>query len=260
MRMGEQRIGFPWGTADRPTGRPRIFPVQRMSTGDVRLLERTGLFDGLPPEAMADLSRKCGWARYAPGRQVVTQQDASTELYLIASGSLRVIGYSPMGKAVSFNDLHGPGFFGEFSAIDERPRSASVVALSESLVGRLASADLRRVMREHPDVALQMLTVVTAKARALTDRVFEFSVLNADARLHIELLRMAGLLENTDRKGRIVQAPTHQALAERISSHREAVSLELRRLKVAGAIEYRRGYIEITDADVIRDGIRAAGF
>jgi len=72
-------------------------------------------------------------------------------------------------------------------------------------------------------------------------------------RLHAELLRLArrqpdGLLS-------IEPPPTHQDLAVRIGSQREAVSKELARLSRLGVVHYNRSSIVLVDEDALRKEI-----
>jgi CRP/FNR family cyclic AMP-dependent transcriptional regulator len=178
----------------------------------------------------------------------------------VIGGSVRVLGFAEAGKAVSFADIAAGQVFGEFSAVDGLPRSASVVALTDCHVGRLTSRDLRSVMLAEPTIAIGLLELIVGKACILTDRVFEFSRLPTDSRLHIELLRMSGLLEN-DFPGAIIDpAPTHQAIAERISSHRDGVTRELNRLRDEGVLLHSRGLIEIRDGNALRGMVNRTSF
>lgn len=231
-----------------------------MSSVDARRLRSVDIFSDLSSEVAERIAAACKWARYAKGRQILGQMDDTSDLYLAVEGTVRVIGYSSQGKVVSFSDISAPSIFGEFAAIDRKPRSASVVALEECVVGRLGSDRFRAVLLAEPEVMLRTLEKVVGKARQMTDRVLTFSVLPAHARLHIELLRMADMLETTAEAGRIEPAPTHQTIAERISSHREAITREMRRLRGMGVIDYDRTAIVVRDGGALRRLIRESGY
>jgi len=76
--------------------------------------------------------------------------------------------------------------------------------------------------------------------RNLSDRVVEFSTLAVNNRIHAELLRLVHTQMTTRLEGlaavTIAELPTHQEIANRISTHREAVSRELARLEGQGLI------------------------
>ncbi len=215
-------------------------------------LERLAIFAGLPQEALERIRRRCRWRRYEPGEPVVDYLDASDDVFFIAAGEARVTIYSLAGKAVSFRDL-GPGdVFGEYPAIDGGPRSASVEARTSCLVASMPAAAFAELLQAEPAVARALLTQLVMTIRSLTARVYEFSTLAVNNRIQAEVLRLAHLVPREGKSARIIPAPTHVEIANRISTHREAVTRELNRLSRMGIIE-RRG-----DTLLVRDVNRLA--
>jgi CRP-like cAMP-binding protein len=215
-------------------------------------LERLAIFAGLPQEALERIRRRCRWRRYEPGEPVVDYLDASDDVFFIAAGEARVTIYSLAGKAVSFRDL-GPGdVFGEYPAIDGGPRSASVEARTSCLVASMSAAAFKELLQTEPAVARVLLTQLVMTIRSLTARVYEFSTLAVNNRIQAEVLRLAHLVPREGKSARIIPAPTHVEIANRISTHREAVTRELNRLSRMGIIE-RRG-----DTLLVRDVNRLA--
>jgi CRP-like cAMP-binding protein len=83
--------------------------------------------------------------------------------------------------------------------------------------------------------------------RSLTKRVYEFSTLAVNNRIHAELLRLASLAPREGKGARLAPAPTHAEIASRISTHREAVTRELNRLARIGIIERKNGTLIVRD-------------
>jgi len=76
--------------------------------------------------------------------------------------------------------------------------------------------------------------------------VFELSALNVQARLHCELLRLAKT--GLDPHSLVIDpAPTHAELANRIGTHREAVTREMRALADRNIIRAGRRTLEFID-------------
>ena len=75
--------------------------------------------------------------------------------------------------------------FGELSAIDEKPRSATVVALSDTLIVRLPATKFWEILQRHPQVCAIALRNLTDLIRLLCERVVEFSTLGAANRLMV---------------------------------------------------------------------------
>jgi CRP-like cAMP-binding protein len=213
----------------------------------MRSLSGIELFDSLADSDRDGLARSCRWHRYSADQYIVGHQDETNEVYFIVDGRVHVTVFSPSGKEVSFADLPAGKSFGELSAIDAAPRSATVIALGDTVLASMPAAAFRRVLNDHPDVAAKMLQILAGLVRQLLDRVVEFSVLAVRNRIQAELLRLArdqGLDGDT---AVITPVPTHADIASRISTHREAVTRELNVLTRAGVIERRDGALVIAD-------------
>ena len=75
------------------------------------------------------IAQQCAWRIYAADELVVGELDDSRDVFFVASGRVRAVAYSESGKEVIYRDIAAGSLFGEFSAIDGAPRSATVVAL-----------------------------------------------------------------------------------------------------------------------------------
>ncbi len=215
---------------------------------------RIKVFEGLDDDVVQRLSAQCRWQRLRANSLVVEQSDDTTDLFLIAEGRVRAKKFSLAGKEVSFIDLTSGDVFGEFSAIDGQPRSATVVTLTDCVVGRLSADAFRRLLSEHPEVSLKVIEMLVAKVRELSERVFEFSALAVRNRIHAELLRLAHTATPgpDDNTAVIDEVPTHYEIATRISTHREAVTRELNTLEANGVIRAERGRIVVRDMKALR--------
>ena len=203
-------------------------------------LEMIGIFAGLSAKALARIQRGCSWRRYKPREVVVNYLDVSDDVFFITVGEVRVTIYSRAGKAVSFGEL-GPGeVFGEYAAVDHRPRSASVEARTSCLIASMPAAAFLAVLQTEPTVTLAVLTQLVRRTRSVTRRVYELSTLHVKIRIQAELLRQANLASRDGKSARIVPVPRHVDIANRVSTQREAVSREFNRLMGIGIIE-RRG-------------------
>ncbi len=210
-----------------------------------RSLSGIELFDDLEGSDREALARLCRWHRYTAHQYIVGHQDETNDVYFIVGGRVRVTVFSPSGKEVSFADLSAGKSFGEMSAIDDAPRSATVIALSDTVLASISAKAFRRILDDHPDVATRMMQHLAGLVRGLLDRVFEFSVLAVRNRIHAELLRLARDQGSEGDTAVITPAPTHADIASRVSTHREAVTRELNALARDGLIDRRGGALVI---------------
>jgi CRP-like cAMP-binding protein len=212
----------------------------------------------LPGPLRAAMLAKMTPVRNPRGRDVYTRHSLGTDVYFLAEGEAQAFLLAPNGREVPVRSL-GPGdLFGELAALDGRPRSTSITAVTPIRLLKMRRADFLACIGASPAAALWLAERLGAEVRRLTDKVFELSALNVQARLHCELLRLA-------REGRgerlvIDPAPTHAELAARIGTHREAVTRELRELAGMGIIRSGRRSIEFLDLSGLERAVgRAVG-
>jgi CRP-like cAMP-binding protein len=221
-------------------------------------LAGVAIFARLPREALDRIERRCAWRHYERGTPIVDYLDASDDVFFIVFGEVKVTIYSRAGKAVSFS-IMGPGeVFGEYPAIDQGPRSASVEARTNCLVASLPADAFRELLRTEPRIAEALLPQLVRKIRALTTRVYEFSTLAVKNRIQAELLRLANLAPRDGKCARIAPVPTHAEIASRVATHREAVTREINRLLRTGVIERESGALVVKDVDRLTELVHGA--
>ncbi len=201
----------------------------------------------LSPEMRDIVLKDCLHISLPAGSTVIEERALDTDLYFLQKGQVLVRSFSATGAEVAFKVMEAGECVGEFSAIDGLPRSASVEALTSVTLAHLPRSRFLELMRCSPDFALAIANLLTKRARAMADQLFELSTLRMGDRLRLELRRLA--LAQGVASGRVVihPAPTHQALAARVSTSRESVSRELSRLGAQGLISCSRQRITILD-------------
>ncbi len=207
------------------------------------------MFQGIPSSELERLVKRFRWRRYHAGQQIISHLDDSTDVFLIIEGMVRVIIYSATGKEVTFRDIKAGQYFGELAAIDGLPRTASIVALNDSVIASMSADIFWEILRAYPDAAARLVKNLASSVRTLTERVFEFSALAVRNRIHAELLRLARDHMTGENIAVIRPAPTHAELSSRISTTREAVTRELNQLSRDGLVERRSGALVVRDVE-----------
>jgi CRP/FNR family cyclic AMP-dependent transcriptional regulator len=179
----------------------------------------------------------CSWRHYQTGESIIDYRDDSDDVFFIGSGKVAVTIYSLTGRVVSFRELAAGETFGELAAIDGGPRSASVEARADSLIASMPAGTFRELLQAEPSVAQALLKDLVRNIRGLTTRVYEFSTLAVKNRIQAEVLRLAKSAPRDGKAARIESMPTHDEIASRVSTHREAVTRELNHLSRIGIVE-----------------------
>lgn len=222
------------------------------------LFDGIAFFAGLDPARAETLGRQCVRKRYAEGELVLDFDDASTDVYFIVSGDVRVLVRTAAGKEMILGDF-GPGhFFGEMAAIDGATRSANVTALTNAEILLVPPGVFREIVLHAPDICDRLLRLLTARVRELNIRLFERSVLDLRHRLYSELLRMSSPRKGHEGQAIVSPPPFQHDLAARIGCRREQVSRELSAMIEEGAAEKIRGGLVLLRPAVLEKRVRDA--
>lgn len=188
----------------------------------------------LPKDLAAELLARAHQMRVKRGQILIAEGSPSDDVFYIVKGKVQVSVLSIGGWETIFRDMSSGELVGELAAIDGEERSASVVALEDSVLATLSAAQFRRFLSEVPKAGYWMARQLTERVRNLSARAFEMATLPVSGRLIAELLRLPGEVD-CDRRA-IAELPTHAELAARIGTHRETVTRELRALVKRGLI------------------------
>ena len=205
------------------------------------------LLEGLPLAVLEELARQCGWRRFAADARIISREAVDNDVYLIVSGQVRVTAFSAAGRQVMFRDIRAGEWFGDFAAIDGHARSADVAACEDTLVAILKPGLFWRLLDEHPPVRHCMLKRLVGSVRELTERVYDFSTLGVQNRVHAELLRLARQAGVKANVACIDPAPRHMDIAGQISTYREQVTRELSAMAKQGLTQRSGRALVVTD-------------
>lgn len=193
-----------------------------------------------------------------PNQIVIGHQDRTRDVFVVLEGSLRVELASLNGREIILADA-GPGdLVGEFAALDDQPRSATVTAIGGAVLAGIAGETFRAAAMADPASAEWLARRLVRQIRLLTERVFELNALAVRNRLHCELLRLCLAAGVKDNRARISPAPTHVQLASRIGTHREAVTRELQYLQKQDIAVQQGRELDVNDVARLTEIVRAA--
>jgi CRP/FNR family transcriptional regulator, cyclic AMP receptor protein len=200
----------------------------------------------LPDDVRTALLARARIIQVKKGHTVIDEGSMSTDAYFIVSGRVQVSVLNVNGRETIIRQISANRMFGELAAIDQQPRSASVIAMEDTQLAYMTATEYLDFLATVPHAALWMVREQSAQVRRLTEAVFELSTLAVGSRLHCELMRLSIAAGIHGDRVEINPAPTHADLASRIGTHREAVTRELRQLASEGIIEQTGRRLTIT--------------
>lgn len=135
---------------DRTTARSAPQPAHRDALLDEHL---RALFPDAPEQALDFMKQHLQWVEIAAGETLIVQGDCGDAAYLTLSGRLRVyVGGDDGERAV--REMARGAVIGEMSLFTGEPRSATVVAVRDSVLVRLAKPHFEALLLGHPQVSL----------------------------------------------------------------------------------------------------------
>ena len=197
--------------------------------------------DVLSDSELKALSQRATMRAFAKNTVVVSEGDRADCLYIVLSGRVRVYVSDDQGKEMFLSEAGKGEYFGEM-ALDEGPRSASVITLEPTRLLVVPKDDFAAFLANSPEFGLHLVRKLIRRVRALTHDVKSLALMDVYGRVARMLLDLA-----VERDGALVieDRPTQQEMANRIGASREMISRILGELAAGGYIEVARDRITI---------------
>lgn len=214
----------------------------------VGLLRRIPLFAALNEDELLDVAAVAEPGHFGAGEIIFREGEFSNSCYVITSGHASAHREHRGGRAITLARF-GPGdLFGELAMLDDQRRSATIEAIDELEVIAIKGSDMRRLLREHPDIAVKMITSLGQKLRQTNERLAGQSFQTVQSRVAKALAELARAARaESDGDGEIVIKGTQAELARLAGSSRESASRFLAVLERAGIITQGRGRLTVHD-------------
>lgn len=195
------------------------------------------VFSDVGSRDMHSIFKHITWHEYTKGETILNCHEQTDDVYFIKEGAVRATTYSASGKEISFQDLSDGDMFGELSALDHQGRITSIITLNDCLIGKMSAARFIQTINDFPSVNRKVMLRLTGLIRFLCGRIYEYSALDVKDRIRAEIIRLARSNANGTNSALIENMPTHEEIANKISTHREAVTKEFSYLDKEKLIE-----------------------
>lgn len=192
--------------------------------------------------ALADVAHR---RRYAAGGIVFLEGETTAGLFLVESGSVKIVRHSKDGREYIVHIMYRGDTFNDVSAMDGGPNPATAIGHTDAVLWRFDRADLRALAIRHPELAWSMMESIACRARYLVSTVQDLAMRSVRGRLARLLLDEAEHAEH----GAAPRLLTQEEMAGRLGTVREVVGRALRSLAAEGIIEFDRHRIAILDPD-----------
>ena len=207
--------------------------------GAEEFLRSLPLFFALDDQQIEQVASRVHRREFAPGVTLFHQDMPGTMMYMIESGSVRVISIGRTGQELTLNVIGAGEIFGELSILDGELRSATAITLAPTVVWLLAQGDLTLFMNEFPSVNQAMVQLLVDRVRATAQRLEAMTFQDVLGRLAFELLSLSDRSGQSGEQGTEITIPLTQVdLATMVGATRESVNKAVSILRTQELIDF----------------------
>ncbi|SKA80843.1 CRP/FNR family transcriptional regulator, anaerobic regulatory protein [Paucidesulfovibrio gracilis DSM 16080] len=216
---------------------------QETTAGQPFSLSNVSLFHGLPEEQVRELTRIAVPRLVEKGEEIFQAGEEARGFYVVKSGSIKIYRAAMNGKEQIIHIWSQGDMFGEVPVFQGTTFPASARALQRSKLLFFQRKAFRSLIRDEPDLGMNMIALLAGRLRLLVGQVATLSLKEVPQRLAAYLLLLASTQESDELR---LELPKGQ-IASYLGTIQETLSRTLRRMAEQEVIAMRGRHISILD-------------
>jgi CRP/FNR family transcriptional regulator len=187
---------------------------------------------------------------YRKGQVIYSQDQPSSNLYLVIDGKVKVCRMAEDGRQVVVDIYQTDEFFGEAAFLSSAARQEQAIALDNTKAMTWSTAEIEDLVLRRPRLAIALLQILVQRSIDFGHRIESFSVDNIARRLARTLIRFSQRLGQNAEDGSVEMMPfTHELLSQYVGTSREIVTHYMNQFRREGYLRYsRKGILLYRDA------------
>ncbi len=218
----------------------------------VEFLKSIPYFSGMNPGELDSIKQRIFEKTAERGELVVLEGELARALFFVVSGVVKIFKTSAEGKEQILNLVRPGEPFNDVPIFDDGPNPTSAQAMGPVVLYGVRKSDLKIILREHPQVSLNITKVLADRVRQLLSLVEDLSFRHVIGRVAKILLQYVG-----DGDGLRPRLTQHE-MAAMAGTVREVVARTLRALEDEGAIKLQHHRIVITNKEALKEMVEAS--
>ena len=221
--------------------------IQQPTAGrsTLSLLQKIPLFACLLETQFEQLARMAVPRKVARNTTIVRAGDSTDSLFVMVSGSAKVLNRDEEGREVILTLLGAGECFGEMGLIDGSPRSADVIANESCELLMIAKRDFVHALADNFDLCLSIMKSLVLRLRDANRKIESLALMDVYGRV-AKLLLDLSVVEGGRRV--IVRKVSKQDMAKMVGASREMVSRVMKDLEGSGYIRVEGGRVILNKA------------
>jgi CRP-like cAMP-binding protein len=204
-------------------------------------------FDGLGQAELDAIGKYIFEKKAGRGEIIIFEGEPAEMLYFVVAGAVKVFKTSADGKEQILQIIRPGESFNDVPVFSGGEHLASAEAMGDVVLNVIKKSDLEIILREYPQVALNVIRIVSQRVQQMVSLVEDLSFRHVTGRVAKILLEYAG--DGAGGKPRLTQ----QEMAAMIGTAREMVGRSLKNLEDTGTIRIERHRIIIANQEALRE-------
>ena len=147
-----------------------------LSTIDrIIFLKEVPFFQSMTIDQLKVLASVCEEKLFEKDARIFNNGDPGGVLYLVVNGRVGIEHEKRPGSFARLADVNAYSYFGESNFFDNSQRTTSAVAIRDTLTLQLRREPVIELARQNPNLALELINVLSQRLRENSDRVADLT-------------------------------------------------------------------------------------
>jgi CRP/FNR family transcriptional regulator len=206
---------------------------------DLNLLQKAGVFRGLPDADLALIAQKAAFMKMDKGSYIFYRGDPSDGVYFVAAGSVQIIIDSDDNREIIVYSVEEGDILGELSIFENHRRSATAVVLTDARLFKIANDRFVEILHRLPSVAVNLSRALVNRLLAANVMIERMGAMDGTERM-ADFVRTLAAREGTLRDGQyILPRPPCNQISHRLGVSEKTVYRTMRQMASDGKITIR---------------------
>jgi CRP-like cAMP-binding protein len=227
---------------------------------DPQLIAQSELFRDMDPAALGAVLAGAVTRSAVPGSALFQQGDEPAQLFLVVQGRFKMSVVTADGAQMALRVMEPGDLIGCAAVFRKIPYPATATALEQGVVLAWPGAQLDRLIKLHPQIAINALAIIGGRTEEMLQRIREVTTESAEKRIARALFRLStqATMHAPDGKS-VALALSRQDLAQLSGTSLFTVSRMISAWKRQGILELGRRRVEVRDPKKLKAIAEAAG-
>jgi len=215
----------------------------------IETLKKSDIFSKLKEEEFEAISGLFDTKQYKNNETIFLEGDSSDNFYLVASGSVKILKHTVMGKDIILEMMSPGDVFGGVAVLDKKPYPASAEAMELASVIKISRHNLLKIMEEYPVLKLEIVKYFSDKLRDAHEMLKNIATERVERRIVSLLLKLSEKVGVEEGKFIKIDFPlTRQEIAEMVGTTVETCIRTMSKFQKDGLIKSSNNRIMIKSA------------